>query len=283
MKKVLFIGNRPGVYQKVQSADNLNIVQVFALSGSLLSSYLRSHSTPHVDFLLSEREMLFDRILAVEFDILISNGCPFILPVSRIKRPGQIYLNVHPSLLPVGRGRHPVNEVLLRGYRHYGATMHYIDDGIDTGRIIHQERLLVTDDLDLGLLYRLVFEAEAKVFENGMLLLANSDFVMEGQSHAGDASYYTRKSSDQIIDFTRMTDMEIVRRVRAFGISTQGANALTSEGHIKVFAAEVIGNSDLRAHYHDCEPGEVLLEYDKKLLVRSCEGIIKVTSFEKED
>lgn len=50
-----------------------------------------------------------------EYDILISSGCPYILPVTeltKLKRDSK-YINIHTSLLPDCKGRHPINAALL--------------------------------------------------------------------------------------------------------------------------------------------------------------------------
>lgn len=52
-------------------------------------------------------------------------------------------LNVHPSLLPAGRGPEPVFWTLRRGERETGATVHVVDAGFDTGPIVAQARLAV--------------------------------------------------------------------------------------------------------------------------------------------
>ena len=50
-------------------------------------------------------------------------------------------LNVHPSLLPAFPGAHAVRDALAYGARVTGATVHYVDEGTDTGPIILQESL----------------------------------------------------------------------------------------------------------------------------------------------
>ena len=50
-------------------------------------------------------------------------------------------LNVHPSLLPAFPGAHAVEEVLAAGARETGVTVHFVDEGVDTGPVIAQERV----------------------------------------------------------------------------------------------------------------------------------------------
>jgi len=58
--------------------------------------------------------------------------------------PGRI-LNVHPSLLPSFPGAHAVEDALAHGVKVTGATVHFVDQGIDTGPIVLQEAVAVRD------------------------------------------------------------------------------------------------------------------------------------------
>jgi phosphoribosylglycinamide formyltransferase-1 len=58
--------------------------------------------------------------------------------------PGRI-LNVHPSLLPAFPGAHAVEDALAHGVKVTGATVHFVDEGIDTGPIVLQEGVEVRE------------------------------------------------------------------------------------------------------------------------------------------
>ena len=48
-------------------------------------------------------------------------------------------VNVHPALLPAFPGAHPVEDALAAGVTETGATVHMVDEGIDTGSVLRQE------------------------------------------------------------------------------------------------------------------------------------------------
>ena len=56
--------------------------------------------------------------------------------------PGRV-INVHPALLPQFPGTHAIEDALAAGVRETGATVHYVDEGVDTGPVIVQERVEV--------------------------------------------------------------------------------------------------------------------------------------------
>ena len=68
---------------------------------------------------------------------------PWRLPPSVLAVPSLGILNVHPSLLPAGRGAEPVFWTLRRGERVTGVTIHRMDAGLDTGPIVAQAELPV--------------------------------------------------------------------------------------------------------------------------------------------
>jgi phosphoribosylglycinamide formyltransferase-1 len=52
--------------------------------------------------------------------------------------PGRI-VNVHPSLLPAFPGAHPIEDALAAGVETTGVTVHFVDEGVDTGTVLSQE------------------------------------------------------------------------------------------------------------------------------------------------
>jgi phosphoribosylglycinamide formyltransferase-1 len=59
--------------------------------------------------------------------------------------PGRI-LNVHPSLLPAFPGAHAVDDALAAGATETGVTVHVVDQGLDTGPVVAQERVTIRED-----------------------------------------------------------------------------------------------------------------------------------------
>jgi methionyl-tRNA formyltransferase len=77
-------------------------------------------------------------------------GFRFLLDAAALAVPVRGWLNVHSSLLPAYRGRAPVNWAILAGERELGATLHYLDHGVDTGDAVFQEEFPLGDDEDAG-------------------------------------------------------------------------------------------------------------------------------------
>lgn len=277
MTRVILIGNRCGAYSKLGQFPSLDLMHVYAVRDSFLDRGLPSDSPLIRRFGIEDKASILDELQRRSFDVLISQGCPFVLPISLLRRPGQRYLNVHPSYLPRLQGKHPANGALLFGERFAGATLHEMEDRVDAGRIIHQEKFPLTPDIDLPLLYDLLFDLECRVFETGMRKLIDSQFSYQGEEPRGEGSYYSRRADDMRIDFAGQSNEEIERRVRAFGLPAQGVAASIDGELARVFAAEQVVNPHLLTRFSSRNPGESLLKYDGAVLVKSRDGIIKVT------
>jgi phosphoribosylglycinamide formyltransferase-1 len=76
-------------------------------------------------------------------ELVVLAGYMHILTAPFLKRfPGRI-VNVHPSLLPNFPGAHAIDNALAAGVDTIGVTVHYVDEGLDTGPVIVQESLPV--------------------------------------------------------------------------------------------------------------------------------------------
>jgi methionyl-tRNA formyltransferase len=80
-------------------------------------------------------------------EVAVAACFPWRLPRAALETPPLGTLNVHPSLLPAGRGPEPVFWTLRRGERMTGVTVHRMDAGFDTGPIVAQAEMLVPEGI----------------------------------------------------------------------------------------------------------------------------------------
>ena len=82
-------------------------------------------------------------------------------------------VNVHPSLLPAFPGLHPIEEALDYGVRVMGVTVHFIDEGVDSGPIVLQEAFdPVPYARDIAAVERRVHEIEHRLLPRAVRLIA---------------------------------------------------------------------------------------------------------------
>jgi phosphoribosylglycinamide formyltransferase-1 len=76
-------------------------------------------------------------------ELVVLAGYMHLLTAPFLQRfPGRI-VNVHPSLLPAFPGMHPIADAIAAGVPTTGVTIHYVDEGLDTGDVIRQEEVPV--------------------------------------------------------------------------------------------------------------------------------------------
>jgi phosphoribosylglycinamide formyltransferase 1 len=95
--------------------------------------------------------------------LVVLAGYMHLLTPSFLDRfPGAV-VNVHPSLLPEFPGAHAVEEQLAAGVAESGATVHLVDEGVDSGPILAQERVPVRGDDTAETLHARIKEIEHRL------------------------------------------------------------------------------------------------------------------------
>ena len=276
MKRVLYIGNRTSCLKALQDKTKYEIVIILAGENTRLAKHA------DVVFSIEDKETIFNMLNALDYDILVSNGCPFILPASELISQGKLLLNTHPTYLPYLRGATPLNGVIYNNYGFLGATTHYISDKVDAGNIIYQEKIDRTEDIDLGLVYEISFTMEEVVFSKAMSILEEHGYDYSGYPvDINKGCYFNRTLAKRTIDvYTEDVDT-CLRKVKSFGLRTQGALAIISGEQYKFISAERIVNPFLIRLYKDYSVGDICLKYDDNIVLKLCDGLIKITKYEK--
>lgn len=124
-------------------------------------------------------QALVDALDEEKVDLVVLAGYLVILPEIFIRKYRNHMINIHPSLIPsfcgIGYYGLRVHErVLARGVKVTGATVHFVDEGTDTGPIILQKAVEVRQDDTPEILQRRVMkEAEWKILPQAVDLIAN--------------------------------------------------------------------------------------------------------------
>jgi phosphoribosylglycinamide formyltransferase-1 len=125
-------------------------------------------------------------INSYNIDLIVLAGCLFILPEEVILSYRNKIINIHPSLIPsfCGSGFYglKVHEaVLARGVKVTGATVHFVDEGTDTGPIILQKAVSVNDDdTPESLQKRVMEDAEWLILPEAVRLISENRIRIKG-------------------------------------------------------------------------------------------------------
>lgn len=119
-------------------------------------------------------------------DLIVLAGFLVVLPEEMIHTYRNRIINIHPSLIPsfCGKGFYGLKvheQVLERGVKVTGATVHFVDEGTDTGPIILQQAVMVEEEDTPEVLQKRVMEqAEWKILPQAIDLIANGKVRIEG-------------------------------------------------------------------------------------------------------
>ena len=106
-------------------------------------------------------------------DVLFSLGCPVILKRDVIGIPRRACLNIHSALLGKYRGANPIFWALFHGEREIGVTIHLVDEGIDTGDILMQERIPMPEGWTIHDAYEPICEIGSRMIAECLARLAS--------------------------------------------------------------------------------------------------------------
>ena len=127
---------------------------------------------------------LLKKIQSFDVDLVVLAGCLVVIPKIMVEAYPNRIINIHPSLIPsfCGTGYYglKVHEAALeRGVKVTGATVHFVDDGTDTGPIILQKAVEIKQgDTPEILQQRVMKEAEWKIMPQAIDLIANGKIAV---------------------------------------------------------------------------------------------------------
>ena len=131
-------------------------------------------------------DALLDKVNELNVDLIVLAGFLVRIPEKMVHQYSHRIINIHPSLIPsfcgVGFYGLKVHEAALeKGVKVSGATVHYVDEGMDTGEIIFQKAVDVLDgDTPETLQRRIMEQAEWKILPHAIDLIANGKVEVEG-------------------------------------------------------------------------------------------------------
>ena len=140
----------------------------------------KAHNIPyftlnHKDFDSRENfdEEIINRLNEYDFDLLVLAGYMRILSEKFINSYRNKIINLHPSLLPKYPGLETHKKVIENKDKYHGATVHYVDSGLDTGQVIGFSKFRVETN-NLNLLEEKVHEIEHKLLPLICSLIKNN-------------------------------------------------------------------------------------------------------------
>lgn len=168
----------------------------------------------------------------------------FIIGWSQIASPKVLnaanlgVLGAHPSLLPIGRGRAAIPWAILKRLKKTGVTLFKLDEGVDTGEILHQVEIPLTDNITATELYAHVDAMHVTLIKTAVPALLSNRVALRVQDDSAATYWAGRKPGDGEIDMTgSVHDAECL--VRAVTRPYPGAYVCDGKKKLIVWSARV--------------------------------------------
>ncbi|MFC9969338.1 phosphoribosylglycinamide formyltransferase [Spirillospora sp. NPDC127200] len=124
---------------------------------------------------------LTEAVAEHEPDLVVSAGFMKILGPRFLARFGGRTVNTHPALLPSFPGAHAVRDALAYGVKVTGCTVHFVDEGVDTGPVIAQEAVTVGWHDDEDSLHERIKQVERRLLVDVVGRLARDGWTARGR------------------------------------------------------------------------------------------------------
>lgn len=175
----------------------------------------------------------YEDIIKLNPDIIVTCAYGQIIPKELLDLPKYGCINVHASLLPKLRGGAPIHKAIIDGYLKTGITIMYMDEKMDSGDIISQSEIEISDDFTTEILHD-------KLSVMGReLLLTTLPNIISGNIHRrkqeeSEVTYaWNIKREEEKIDFSKGT-REIFNQIRGLN-SWPGAYCTFEDKTLKVY------------------------------------------------
>ncbi len=131
------------------------------------------------------RDSYFSRIMELlereAVDGIALAGFMKVLSSAVIRRYPNRILNIHPALLPSFPGTEAQKQAIEYGVRYSGCTVHFVDEGVDTGPVILQEAVPVFDDDDEHTLADRILEKEHTIYPKALQYFCEDRLEVRGR------------------------------------------------------------------------------------------------------
>lgn len=217
---------------------------------------------------ISEQDV---RELFLEYhcDCIVTAGYLYRIPV--VNDVGFRGVNIHPTLLPQGRGRWPLPFVILKGLDKNGVTLHKINDQFDEGDILLQRSFPVNEREDLETL-----SCRCQMMAEQLVETVFSDFerYWENAVPQTGGEYWDYPTLEEMsFDFS-MSVKEIDRVIRAYGKFDSCVR----------FAGKdwLVWDANCWHENHNYQPGTIVHTTNKEYLIAAKDGFVCLRFYEED-
>lgn len=281
MKKTLFIGCVESSYVLLECMlkHNYIVVGIITMKKSDINADFKSlvplAEQYEIDYICTKNindDETLEFVKSKEPEIIYCFGWSRLIGRELLSIPKYGVIGFHPAALPANRGRHPLIWALTLGLEKTASTFFVMDEGADTGDIISQKEIKITQTDDAKSLYDKVLEVAKKQVLEFTHNFSNDEVRRIKQNSDSGNTWRKRSRMDGQIDW-RMSANAIYNLVRALTHPYVGAHFMHGDDEVKIWRCEAEVSSD----YQNIEPGKVLqVNSPNDFIVKVYDGIIHI-------
>jgi len=211
-------------------------------------------------------------------DIIYCFGWPYLLNKEILEISDLGIVGYHPAALPRNRGRHPIIWALALGLSDTASTFFFMDEGADSGDILHQESVVIEEDEDAASLYLKLSTIAIEQVTDFTGQLIGGTYKRIPQDHSSANYWRKRSKEDGKIDW-RMSATSIYNLVRALTKPYVGAHCMYGNQEVKIWKVEMINSQ----FHKNIEPGKVISSDNEIISVKCGDGAIRIVQHNFED
>jgi phosphoribosylglycinamide formyltransferase-1 len=125
---------------------------------------------------------LIEHLLVREVDLICLAGYMRVLSPTFLSQFPNHILNIHPSLLPAFPGLHAQRQALEHGVKVTGCTVHFVDEGLDSGPIVRQAAVPVLEDDTEETLSARILKEEHRIYSEAIALVLSGRYRISGRT-----------------------------------------------------------------------------------------------------
>lgn len=219
-----------------------------------------------------------NKIKSLNLDLIVCVNFDQILKKDIINLPTIGCINTHASLLPKYRGRAPLNWAMINGEEYSGVTVHFIDESIDTGDIILQEKIKIDEDYYISDLLNKVKNIYPKIVLNSIRHLESNNLNLIKPDLSKGFYVNKRTKDDGKIDFSKPSK-DIMNFIKAISKPYPGAFLYHNNKKIIIWRANLDYNT--LPQYESLDIGTVVFN-NSNLFIKLKDAILIATDYEFE-
>lgn len=267
-------------FEKIISDTSIEVAFIVPRTDSAdntLLKYSKKHNIPYHKGVKVNSDTFYNLICDYDCDLFVSMSFNQIFRERIINHPQQKTINCHAGKLPFYRGRNILNWALINDEKEFGITVHYVDEGIDTGDIILQRTFLINDNDNYKTLLEVAYFECANILYDSIKIIQNSKVIRIVQEEIHPVGFYcgARTSGDELLDWNQ-TSREIFNFVRAICEPGPMARCFNNGKELKINSVKYFEN----APTYKGIVGQVLSKTLNGFLIKTKDSFVEIVEFE---